>query len=256
MSAEFTTEITIQANKEDLFKLIKALYDFGKHSKKANKKYSYLDFVEIKSGNLTNDDGDVTTIKEFVAKCNEIIFVSANGPYGHYYELKEVKLFEHLAEVAPSAYFKGSINGYSGTLDQWLEGELNCGLLYLSGSCIDGSDLNGDSEYGQYVQFIKQQLSYAKFCKLFRIDKEELYEDDYDTFIDETRDTSLCEIDYQTFIEFCDCAEINEYEFNDAIEKIKDLNLITFEEFMCKGYFNECKGVTTIIYDPIEKEYY
>lgn len=255
MSAAFNTEITIKANKEDLFKLIKALYDFEKHSKKINKKnYSYLNFVEVKCEKFSIYDGKVATIKEFVAKCGEEIVVSASGPYGYFSELKETKLFEYLSEVSPNAYFKGCISGFSNCGDQWIEGELQNGVLKLSGSNVDQGDTEGDGEYGQYVNFIKKELPHSKFCKLFKINKEKFDEDSYDDFINDMMDVSLSELDYETFCEY-EFSEITEEEFYEAMNKIGHLNLITFEDFMCDGYFDEDCSVSSIIYDPIKKKY-
>jgi len=255
MSAEFITEISIKANKEDLIKLIKGLYDFKKHSKKVNKNnYAYFEWIEVKCKNLSLDDSKISTIKKFVADCGEEINISAIGPYGYFYELSEVKLFEYLAEVAPRAYFKGSINGFSGSADQNLQAELKDSRVYIEEYYADQGDAEGDGEYGQYVKFIKRELPYSKFCKLFKINKKEFDEESYNDFINDMMDDSLLELDYERFSEY-GFGEINEDEFEEAMSKIADLNLITFDEFMCEGYFDEDCGTTTIIYDPIKKEY-
>ena len=255
MSADFNTEITIKATKEDLIKLIKGLYDFTKHSKKVNKNdYAYFEWIEVKCKNLSLDDSKISTIKKFVADCGEEINISAMGPYGYFYELSEVKLFEYLAEVAPRAYFKGSINGFSGSVDQNLQAELKDSRLYIEEYFVDQGDEEGDGEYAQYVKFIKRELPYSKFCKLFKINKKEFDEESYNDFINDMMDDSLLELDYETFSEY-GFGEINEDEFEEAMSKIADLNLITFHEFMWEGYYDEDCGTTTIIYDPIKKEY-
>ena len=43
---------------------------------------------------------------------------------------------------------------------------------------IDSEEYNDD-----YIEKMKQLLSYNKFCELFKIDKEEFDESDYDTFV-------------------------------------------------------------------------
>lgn len=257
MSADFNTEITIKATKEDLIKLIKGLYDFKKHSKKVNKNnYAYLEWIVVKCKNLSLYVGKDSTIKKFVTDCGEEINISASGPYGYFYELSEVKLFEYLAEIAPRAYFKGSINGFSGTADQNLQAELKDSRLYIEKSYLDQGDIEEDGAHAQYVRFIKKELPYSKFCKLFKIDKEEFDEDEYNEVIYDMllAYDSLHELDYETFTEY-DLSDIEEDEFCVAMDKISNLKLLSFDEFMSEGYFDEYCGTATIIYDPIKKEY-
>jgi hypothetical protein len=260
MSAEFNTEIKAKGTKEELFKIITAIFNFNAFSKKKNKKsYAYLEDITItitgvKKASLFGDNIKENDIKDFVQLIKKEIKITAVGPYGDFSELSEVKLFEYIAEAAPTAYFKGCISGFSGSADQSIEGELTNSRLVIEQRYADSGDSEGDDEYGQYVRFIKGELPYSKFCRLFKVNKDEFDEECYNDLINDTMDESLREIDYETFNDCC-ASEMEEDEFYEAMEEISDLNLITFEEFMCEGYFDEDCGSVTLIYDPIIKEY-
>lgn len=258
MSAEFNTKMEIKGTRDELINIITAAIKFNDFIKKKKNKYPYyFENLQVKasggsflSGNNISED----EIKDFLKTVNGSVQITANGPYGYFSELSEVKFFEYLAEAAPSSYFKGSINGFSGSADQNLQAELKDSRLYIEEYYADQGDDEGDGEYGQYVKFIKRELPYSKFCKLFKINKKEFDEESYSDFINDMMDNSLLELDYERFSEY-GFGEINEDEFEEAMSKIADLNLITFDEFMCEGYFDEDCGTTTIIYDPIKKEY-
>ena len=67
-------------------------------------------------------------------------------------------------------------------------------------------------------------------------------------------DDGISEIDYETFMDSC-YSDIEEDEFDVAIKKISNLNLLTFVDFVDEGCVDEEKTKTTVVYDPIKKAY-
>ena len=99
-----------------------------------------------------------------------------------------------------------------------------------------------------------QKLPYSKFCKLFKVDKDEFDKECYEEFIYEAGDEGFPnEMDLDTFLDFCCSSEIDEDKFEDAIEKVSELGIVDFSTF--RDDIDRDEYAEKRIYDPVTKTY-
>ena len=118
MSADFNTYLLLKGKKDQLKEALDVL------KKLENDEDIYISFVMIgkkaKNGMLDTSSGvnlnHLTTdeeIDKFLDTIDKNLAVEANGPYGNFGWLYEVKLFEKIADAAPGLSFKGTISGFN-----------------------------------------------------------------------------------------------------------------------------------------------
>ena len=210
MSACIDTNITMKGSLEELLDMIKVLEDSKYLSGHMIKKKYIKDISEEE-------------LKKLIEDSNNEITIDMMGPYGIFEELSNTKVFETLADVSPNAYFMGTMEGFTGSSNVSLTGKLENKKLYLSYS--DTSSVGG---YESYMKYLDKVFPKNKFCKLFKIDLDDLEEEDYEDFF-------TCEylnmIDIDSFMDYFSYSEIDEDEFIEAQKKFEKLNIYDYYSF-------------------------
>lgn len=245
MSADFNTTITLRGNSEEFFAMLKVLKEFENADRE-----QYIDNVCVKSeyDKCYTEDMDNEDLRKFLSDAGKELTVEAMGPWGHFDNPKEIRLFEALAEASPNASFKGNISGEN---CEYFEicGELKNGKLSLSDSKAMGS---GDA-YMSYTECMQENVSHENFCELFKIDENMFDEDLYCDFISEIATAqydfpnNMC---YDVFMELCEYSEIDEEQYEEAKKELSAQGFESFDDFV-----NSTKCLKTGVYDPIVKTY-
>lgn len=102
-----------------------------------------------------------------------------------------------------------------------------------------------------YTEDVEKRLPLAKFCRIFKIDRDEFDSDDYEALIDEEGFPD--DIDFDTFTDLCECSEIDEEQYDAAIEKVVALGIIDYDTF-CDS-IDEDRYSVKRVYDPVTKIY-
>lgn len=252
MSADINTFIEMRGSKEDLFAMLKVINYFEKemYEQYCNEhNCGYVHFFRMNNGREELMLNDENSIREFLEKSHDGINVELSGPYGVFFALSEVGLFEAIADAAPNAYFNGTSSGFTTGGDIALSGELKDGKLNLV-EYIGNDDISIEDAFIEEFQKI---LSYNEFCEIFHIsDSEEFTEDEYDEFIMEIGDQEFPDIDFEYFFDLCSVAEIDEEEFEEIIEKLSERKFPDYYKFETE-FMDELSDFRT--YDPVKKEY-
>lgn len=254
MSADLNTVISIQGNQEELFAVLKVLrsYETEKRDQyRTQRNCGYIDHVVVTGalGDCRIEKMIDEELMTFLSTAGEKLIITTGGPWGAFYTPSEAGLFEAMADVAPDATFRGSTEGFVTGADVSYSVELSDGLMHISECLIP------NEEFPElYIKEFKEKLPYAKFCKLFKVDKEEFDKDSYEEFIDEAGNEGFPnEMDYDTFIEICYGSEIDEDKFEDAVEKVSELGIVDFDTFRDEIDMDEYAEKS--IYDPKTKTY-
>lgn len=228
MSACYDTNIELKGNVDELKKMIRFLCQS-----------EYLDsdptLYEDKEEFLTDSE-----LEAYIIKNKNKIELNFSGPYGRFAELDETWIFEDLACIAPNAYFNGCMSGFSGTGNYSLSGELRDQKLYLKATA--SCDEYG---YSDYCDYVKKHISTDKFCELFKIDNDDFDEYDFMCFF---ADNYLDDVSIDTFKEYFDYSEIDDDEFEDAIDELLELDLEYYSDFVSDKSEEDAK---TWVYDPL-----
>lgn len=252
MSADLNTEITVRGNKEELLAILKVLRSFetDNHEQyRNNRDCAYLEGVEANCEADSCDVADATDdeLVEFLEEAGNELEINSAGPWGAFFDPSDIGLFERLAEAAPNAYFTGLIEGFVTGADVLHTAELNAGILSLSSSMVNDEDLPA-----VYAKYFKKKLPYAKFCKLFKVDKEDFDKECYDEFIEQIGEDGFPE-DLDTFLDFCGSSEIDEDKYDSAIEKIEELDILGFDDFRDEIPMEDFAEKR--YYNPVTKKY-
>nr|MBQ4456427.1 hypothetical protein [Clostridia bacterium] len=254
MAADLNTIIKIQGTSEELLSMLKVLKKFGTEKlERYRDKHDcgYIEQINV-SGPINKQNIEGATndeLMKLVSDCITELTVTASGPYGYFFEPNEVRLFEELAEAAPNSFFTGRISGFITGADVSQSAELKDRKLYLSDYVM-----NDETLPEIYVDETLRKLPYSKFCRLFKINKEDFDSDSYGDFIMEVSEEGFpTEMDYDTFLDYCDSSEIDEDKYEAAIEKINELGVTDYETF-CDS-INEDDFSEKRVYDPVTKTY-
>ena len=231
MNADYNTSITFIGNKEErqAFARVLKLYSTREHSG------AFFDFADKEIEAIENSDSESTGI-------------NASGPWGNYGELNDVGIFREIAEVAPNAEMYGHIEGYGTYDEQDLKARLKDGKLYILTYFY-----SYESESELYTDHFMKKMPYEKFIELFKIDGDEFDEDMYQEFAESYGEDLINEdMAFDDFMDEIDCSEIEEDEYNEAIETLLACGIMTYEEFKESG---EAGTTERLIYDPVNREY-
>ena len=261
MSADLNTEITMKGTEEELFSLVKVIQSFENEKyEQYNTKHDcgYIEFCRIIEGEAdfskTQSNGKSLEelsdedIHSLISKANGEIRILASGPYGVFFNISEVELFQEMACAAPTAYFNGFSSGFVTGADVSLTGELKEGILYLS-----EYNMPDDAIPEIYADEIKKVLPRSEFCSLFKVNEDEFDDECYRDFIMDTSYEGFPELDYEVFLDYCDASEIDEEEYEKAIEILRSKKIIEMDDFRDNIDINEYSEHGT--YDPIKKKY-
>ena len=188
MSADLNTAITFHGNKAELSAIMKILrnYETEKLEQyRTQRNCGYINWVTVsgESGECRTEKMTDEEIESFASTAGTKVIINASGPWGVFNFPGDVGLFEAMADVAPNAMFTGHMDGFITGADVSCSVELRDGLMHISEYAIP------DEEFPElYTEDFKKKLPYAKFCKLFKVDKEEFDKDSYEEFIYEAGD--------------------------------------------------------------------
>lgn len=253
MSADLNTEITIQGTKDELLAMLKVLryFETEKYEQyRTQHNCGYIHSLKVRNG---SDSYNLDTISDdelhtLIGDVSSELSISAAGPYGSFPSLEDVGLFEALAEAAPTASFNGQCAGFVTGADVSLTAELIAGALYLSNYYVCDDEIPE-----RYMDMIQKKLPLTLFCKLFKVDEDDFDEDCYYDFLMEAVDIGFPhEMEFDTFLDICEASEIEEDDFQDALDKVIALNLEDFDSFRLKV---DGDYITTRVYDPVTKKY-
>lgn len=254
MSADLSTSISMRGNQEALAAMLKVLRSFETEKReqyRTQRNCGYLEGVSVTgaSGTCRTERMTDEEIQAFAATAGGELSIGAGGPWGVFNFPGDVGLFEALADVAPDAAFVGQIDGFITGADVFHRAELADGVMQIAEYNIP------DEEIPElYTADFKKKLSHAKFCKLFKVDRDDFDRDCYEEFIYEAGAEGFpSEMDYDTFLEFCDCAEIDEDKFEAAIEKVSELGVVDLDTF--RDDIDREDYMEKRIYDPRTKTY-
>jgi hypothetical protein len=258
MVADYNTFLGIKGTKEELRASLNVLKSFE------NKEYMIrLDSVKVgkmrKNGKTVKSSitylerlTSYEEIDKFLDSIGDSMAVDALGPYGDYEWIGGVLLFESILDAAPSVSLTGSIDGFTNAGDDHMWCKTEDGKLhkYYQFESDDGD---------QYYDYVRKNLPYSEFEKIFKISDgyyEEYYKYMGQWFEHEARD--IYGFSYAQFVDIFP-TEITEDEFKKVKEHIRDLSIMTREEFENSEEYEPDRGRIPdkeCIYDPVTKEYH
>lgn len=242
MNADYYLKLKIFGDEEQIKGMLEIV---GKYDETG---IQYFRSVEVNKKSIDFSNIPVEVI------ASESVIITAEGPYGDYYELNDVSIFRDLAEAFPQGKFIGNIDGCGTYESQSLDCELKDGMLYIN-TCFESSEGAADA----WKEDVMEKLPLEKFNKLYKIKGENYNEEDYKFLWGEI---GCLGGDWASFSfeEFKDClkyygqeTELEEKEFEKIQnETISELGIESFDEFeRCyDGSFEE-----NLVYDPVKKSY-
>ena len=234
MNADYETKIVFLGNEEE--------------------RKRFINIVKLYSSRDTREaffDFDLDSLEEMENDDSEEIEIEASGPWGSYGELNDVGIFREIAEATPNAELKAFITG-SGTYEaQSLKARLKDKKLYIETYLFSYEDIGE-----RYTEYLTKKLPYDEFVRLFKIDADEFDEDAYVEYMEycayEDEDQTISDISYEDFLENVEGTEIEEEEYNEIVEKLRERRIETYDEFKISG---EDGCIDRLIYDPVSKDY-
>lgn len=258
MSADLNTYISMQGTAEALLSMLRVLrvFETGNAVQYSDRHdCAHIDMVTIKGAsgrkNIRLEDVTDEELSVLVSGVKKGLRVEAGGPWGNFCELGDVGLFEALADSAPTARFSGSINGFVTGARVALAADFRDGKLYLSEFTMPY-----EAFPELYVEDVKNRLTLSMFCEIFKVNADEFDSDDYEAFIGnlmEEEQSFPDDIDFDTFIDFCECSEIDEEEYDAAIKNVAALGVVDYDTF-CDSIEEDHYSVK-YVYDPVTKTY-
>ena len=250
MFAEYNTRITVCGTTEELAAIAEVLWEYKTGT------------VQIRLNQIKTNKGKkdllLVSKKQFlsiVSSAGDGFDVEADGPYGRYGSLEEVRLFEDMANVAPDAYFQGVIHGMSdgsgcyedayATLE---DGKL--ALRYVS------EEIEGPGEdVSDYTFCISERLKYFENRDALADELEACGAEVTGSITDET-DYLICNDSEKNSAEIIKAKEL-------GVEIISELEFIwrfgiypdMFDGSYLDEFRKETREETDCVYDPKARDY-
>ena len=239
MSADLNTEITLNGSQKELLAFLKVLHNY-----QAGVKLSWDQETGDAMLQAVRVNGEqLSAIDEHALAGKQQLKVTAGGPYGHFYRLKDTKLFEALADAAPAASFYGTISGFKTGADISLDADFD-GMLSVEDRVIFDED--EPSEGG----FMEKMVPYHRFCKLFHFDEDDFDEDFYHDVMSEIgAENGFENVSYSDFQEICEECELEEEEYEQIVSQLEPWDDGAFYEYMDEGMEGEA-DIIKYTYDP------
>jgi len=246
MTADFDMDMTLTGTADELYAMLMV---FKKYDESISKVYFSLPRVSKVLLSIGEHvmDMDETAIRNFVTENEGTIFISAGGPYGRYALLNEVDVFRKMAEAAPGATFKASIDGTNAAMAQRMECILENNLLRTEFWCEDFEDVGN-----AYVDYFLRFYSYNKFVENFGLDSD-FSEENYRELIWEHSYDICVNVDFEEFTEWMDVytsAEINEDDFDTFMDDLENSGILDRDSY--EEDFSAGESEITV-YDPVKK---
>lgn len=232
MSADLNTFIEMRGTREELLEMLKVLRKFATEMREQynyHRDCGYIEWVSAEGGDgkVRLDDITDEALEEFLETSGTELKVDASGPWGSFYHPAETGLFEALADAAPNASFEGSIDGFVTGADVNCNAVLSDGVLHLSNFMIP------DEAWDEvYLKAMKKKLPFAKFCRIFKVDKEEMDSSEYEDFLLEASDCGFPDdLEYDEFMSMCPASQLEEDQYEEAREKVSGLGIVDMATF-------------------------
>ena len=253
MTADLYTELTLNGNKEELFRMLKVLKTFESDNYERYNRGEYccyLEDINFYSGKISScyrlADTTDEEILAYLSKVRNELEVFGSGPWGAYCAASDIELFERLADASPDASFVGFIKGFALGADVYHKAELRDHLLHLSDTIV------GFEEFTPaYTAYFTQKLPYAEFCKLFRVDEDLFSENHYKLFIGYIDEGFPRDVD--AFNSLCKYTKIDTDGFKAALGTFNELDIEDYDSY--RDHFTNYFEAEKRIYDPKTKQY-
>ena len=105
-------------------------------------------------------------------------------------------------------------------------------LYKFEGGSLERTEKKIEGHFEKYIKFIKEELSFVKFCKLFALQKEFFTEDMYNEFISSTCEKGILKTKYEEFISICSNSTLNKEEYKKILVQLKSKSLVSFEQYL------------------------
>lgn len=255
MSADIYSHVTIRGTEEEMLSMIKVLRHFEKdcyEQYESQGDCAYIQWVRFKKGRKRLEDISLEDISDdelpnFVKTLNGEANIDITGPYGEFFDLSEVGLFEAMAEAAPNASFEGLSNGFETGADISLQAILSNGILE-----IENYNRPNDT-YPDFASVMTEKISLSDFCKIAVIDEDEFDEDDYYDFYLNIDGSNLEDMEYDEFIDYCEASGLVEDDYPNFVKKMIELGYMNDDEFQEYSEDNEEEYTESYQYDPVKK---
>jgi len=159
------------------------------------------------------------------------VSISTTGPYGHF-ELFD-GLYNILVETCkeiPNVEFDGVLNSIY---------EVDGSERIIEFSYKKKTLKFADSQYFQshdedmYLKYVCKKLSYKRFTSLFKLDRDEFDEGMYEEVVlGDILEGSFFEMDYDEIMEILPDSKLKEEKFDDVMEKIEELEILSYEDYV------------------------
>lgn len=224
MSVTNDMKLTLKGNKDECEYFVLKILEKG-----------YFDAVNVSGVYLTrySVESSMEELKKRVLnkrKFENTVYITAGGPYGRFDLLDGLySIFSEICKEMPTVEFEG-------TVDSSYDGDGSRKIVDFNYSDrkfnFEDSGYFDDDKSDMYYNYISENLPYDIFVALFKLDCEEFDSYDYSGFIFD----SICYDDffnsnYNQFKEMLPDSPLQENEYTEAINKIKEMNIITYNEF-------------------------
>ena len=159
------------------------------------------------------------------------ITISTTGPYGHFELFDGLKsmLVETCKEI-PKVEFDGVLNSTY---------EVDGSERIIEFSYKKKTLKFADSDYFQshdedmYLKYIGKKLSYKRFTTLFKLDRDEFDEGMYEEIVlSDILEGTFFEMEYDEMMDLLPDSQLKEERFYDVMEKIEELEILTYDDFI------------------------
>ena len=137
-------------------------------------------------------------------------------------DLSEIKLFEDIAILVPNTTFEGNIEGERYGTRIWFNAKYKDNNLHQTYS----ESVQCDNEVEAYIEYLHNVIPFDEFCKIFKLDVEEMdeeaCEEGYEEFLMEGYIES---IDYDDFLYSFEDATTSEEDFQKGMKKLIELGI-------------------------------
>lgn len=274
MSACLNTSIEFKGTIDEIKTMFEVLNDY--FSNKHGQEISFIKISREDSGKAVQlSDLTEEKLNNFLKKCDGKVLVEAEGPYGHG-SIEEAGIFEALADATPEALFTAVTSGFTTGGNEYFEGVLKNGKLFLmynieveeenfdeedyeddididenmdeETNCFVQKDIYDPIEHdylsrkarGKYINLIMERMPLAVFKDLFEISEQEISDSEYRDYIQECFNAyAFPEMDYYDFKSAFTNCKLEKTEFDEKVKlAIERLDLVGYEEYFEKLYEN------------------
>lgn len=221
MSVSNELYLNLKSNKEECIHFILKLAEEGKFTSiYLNRKF--ITFFQSTKEKLEQE----MNMLDFT----ESIEISTMGPYGRF------ELFDGLNNILVETCKEVPAVEFDGVLNSTYEVDGSKRIIEFSykKKILKYADSQYFETYDDdlYLKYVGKKLSYKRFTTLFKLDREEFDEGMYEEIVlDNIYDGSFFEMDYDEMMDLLPDSQLKEEKFDDVMEKIEELEILSYEDF-------------------------